>query len=538
MAQARSSTTGQCGHLDPTHPLYKKTIVVREWSKYGENWVGDIKKVETKGRACDLCRTIFLSREAYIEGWSTTLWQRTVYCILAFFTATGSGDESFKVELMHIWIGEAYHVLVCCLLLVQSESQTKVRIDFKVDWDCRDRGTLETPEHAKHLQDLADLKDLFKWYDIAAEPAGTKFLKKSNADSKKSTTGIVAAVFKRANEYGARTIKMSRADQASNNSETAVPVESKRAVEANQPSIFDRLAEQLNLKIWLEHCDGKKPKVDKKGDLMQRGSCAILQYISPTWAAKYWLNRYGTNECEPWKAGDLLWQQVDNPDGDRVRQLASVMNTIIPVEVLQRAHAVVNTSRDTKQQESQRKGNGTEKEITIPREEDDIILRVEPGFENELAAALFMFMCCDLQPGPAPMDPGDYRRDNPAWTGRVDLMNDICAVQGNSSGDWRGQHTFQTGQEWLRRRYDFAVKAIDGIDDEVPADLMVTLTPWDGIDEKWSCKPAYIDAMRLPTAEGVEVRAGKPAYINKLVRWWRRNRDRALSTFGLDEGEN
>lgn len=89
---------------------------------------------------------------------------------------------------------------------------------------------------------------------------------------------------------------------------------------------------------------------------------------------------------------------VPDPESDRLRELADVMNTFIPVEALE--------SRDENSKS------------TEP-------LHVPSGWIHELPAALFMFMCCPLESG------------RPAWTARVELMHQ------------------QRGQSWLRDRCNY-----------------------------------------------------------------------------------
>lgn len=103
------------------------------------------------------------------------------------------------------------------------------------------------------------------------------------------------------------------------------------------------------------------------------------------------------------KKGELLWDAsaVPNPEHDRLRELADVVDTFIPVEVLGK--------------------NPEKRQAEQP-------MRVRKEFEKELAAALFVYMCCVLGDG------------KPAWTARVRRMHDTV---GGEDG---------VGQDWLKQR--------------------------------------------------------------------------------------
>lgn len=108
------------------------------------------------------------------------------------------------------------------------------------------------------------------------------------------------------------------------------------------------------------------------------------------------------------KEGELLWDAsaVPNPEHDRLRELADVMNTFIPVEAL--------CAEPT-------------------REKKKSIFRVRKGFEKELTAALFAFMCCSLN------------SMKPAWTARVGMMHNLP------------DGVEHTDQDWLRERCIYAL---------------------------------------------------------------------------------
>ncbi|KAF4996357.1 hypothetical protein FDECE_12501 [Fusarium decemcellulare] len=158
-------------------------------------------------------------------------------------------------------------------------------------------------------------------------------------------------------------------------------------------------------------------------------------------------------------AGDRLWKVVENPKDDRLREVSDVLNTFIPVEALKKMGP-----------------NQT--------------ARVEDGYEDELMGALFIFMCCEFSP-PMESDPRQstlYNYAVPAWTARVTMIHDTCEGRGHLPGPESDKcndlahfrqfkEHWQTGQEWLRRRYTFAVKV-----KQQETKPEVQLSRWDGVN--------------------------------------------------------
>lgn len=119
---------------------------------------------------------------------------------------------------------------------------------------------------------------------------------------------------------------------------------------------------------------------------------------------------YLNNERESMKTAEgkenrLLFDAsaVSVPENDRLRELSDVMNTLIPVEILDKV--VEKKPKSTESTE---------------------ILRMRTGLKWELKAAIFMYMCCLRDEG------------SPAWTERVQLMHEV------------------KGRAWLKERFDFA----------------------------------------------------------------------------------
>lgn len=259
----------------------------------------------------------------------------------------------------------------------------------------------------------------------------------------------------------------------------------------------------------------------------------------------------GKPQKESWRPGELLWQRVQSPEDDRLRLLSSVMNTFIPVEALEnkaqpiepdQAKGETSKSSRTNQHKGSSKTSNAKGEApgTAEKESsknnkkqdttnnDPVIFRVESGYENELAAALFMYMCCELEPGPDPAtafphqpsfphQPGASRRDDPGWTARVDMMNDKCSDHEHALGHCpdkqhnEGQETYQTGQEWLRRRYEYAI-AVLGEDDQSKQKKAKAkthkprLSVWSGIKAgKWISVPREANKVTYPSVDAFEL---------------------------------
>jgi hypothetical protein len=139
---------------------------------------------------------------------------------------------------------------------------------------------------------------------------------------------------------------------------------------------------------------------------------------------------------QPSLPGELLWEPPAKTGGDRLRELSDVMNTFIPVEIL-----------------------GKEMDASQ-------VLRVDPRFRGELAAALFMYMCSER---PVKVRKGSKRDDKlefrvvPVWMARVDMMHDTYGdVQNEERAPYHDyMHptplpASQIGQEWLQDIYNIS----------------------------------------------------------------------------------
>jgi WD40 repeat protein len=183
--------------------------------------------------------------------------------------------------------------------------------------------------------------------------------------------------------------------------------------------------------------------------------------------------------------GDILWKPVDPDLQSRLGELADVTNTFIPIDVLKEVD-----------REIEEKGKHKSVAVKVP---DDT-------YRNDLMAALFVYMCCNLIPSRYRFDAlhGNYL----GWTARVEMMHDRCVdrhperdecldiktfeaalnyMENHMVGETAeaqkvlndsrqysnsekskqdlvdlftshcGQSRQQTGQEWLKRRFCFAL---------------------------------------------------------------------------------
>ena len=191
---------------------------------------------------------------------------------------------------------------------------------------------------------------------------------------------------------------------------------------------FDHIPVQVkNSAVWVELCYRYAPKICVIGHRSGFIEAAALVGI-PT----FYLN----NEREDitpgndfMKSGEVLWKPIKEPGGSRLRLLGTAMDTFIAIESLydpepkkgsKKASEIskdaTDRSNDDKQKQCPRCKN-----LKPPKE----IYEVQDKYKDELAAALFMYMCCELIP--SKQDPGPIKamqRGNvPAWTQRVWLMH-------------------------------------------------------------------------------------------------------------------
>lgn len=141
-------------------------------------------------------------------------------------------------------------------------------------------------------------------------------------------------------------------------------------------------------------------------------------------------------------AGDTIWKPVsaDHSESDetkRLQKLANVMNTLIPLYVLvkvadSKASGSPESKKPTAQASKLRGPQHKDSRPSGPSKEPSSEKRVDAKYEDELMAALFMYMCCSLEPS-------RYKRNTdvrkPGWTARVDMMHDQCTHPVSECGD-------------------------------------------------------------------------------------------------------
>jgi hypothetical protein len=123
----------------------------------------------------------------------------------------------------------------------------------------------------------------------------------------------------------------------------------------------------------------------------------------------------------------LLWRAsvVGCPENDRLRELADVVNTLIPVEALEENARMVKGK------------NGVAQKVYLVADE----------LAKELRAAIFIYMCCRVKPGLA------------AWTFRVEMMHQEAEAGVEEA----------PAQKWLRKRWLFATGQ-DTQEDKLPTE--------------------------------------------------------------------
>jgi hypothetical protein len=149
----------------------------------------------------------------------------------------------------------------------------------------------------------------------------------------------------------------------------------------------------------------------------------------------YLNNERLTMDKEVHPPGELLWKPVESPKHDRLRELADVMDTLIPVEALE----------------------------TKPIGK---VLRIDKECKDDLAAALFMYMCWAFEKNIT------TETATPGWVYRVSMMHRQCEGHDHdkSPGKYRNDSYHSEnepkiirGQRCLEQRYLFASTRKSGI---------------------------------------------------------------------------
>ena len=213
---------------------------------------------------------------------------------------------------------------------------------------------------------------------------------------------------------------------------------------------FDHLPVQVKiLAIWNTLCQRYYPKMCVIGH-----RSGFIEGAALIGIPVFYLNNERENfERKEHRPGHNLWGPVKNPEHDRLRELADVVDRIIPVEVLR---------------------NEPTKEVLTPGFPPRKVFQVHKAYKSELSAALYMYMCCNLVPefykfsrlysclgDESDLQPGQI----PVWTARVAMMHDICREhtpeqQGRQdTKHFSDKNMSRTGQEWLRQRFSVATKA-------------------------------------------------------------------------------
>ena len=230
---------------------------------------------------------------------------------------------------------------------------------------------------------------------------------------------------------------------------------------------FDHLPVQVKIMaVWVALCYRYSPKMCVIGHRSGFIEAAALVGI-PVF---YLNNERGDiakagNGVEP---GDLLWTPIKNPAGDRLRMLGDVMNTFVSIESLgppesmdvnnsnnvlgERSPNVKSTNETSKTSErpaGRKEPPAKKSKVNVrPSTPGEPTLRVQENFKNELAAAFYMYMCCEVPTHVQDVDSSAQatpEKTLPAWTQRVFLMHG------------------EDGRQWLEEKYDTAIGVIQEV---------------------------------------------------------------------------
>jgi hypothetical protein len=196
-------------------------------------------------------RTFTINKTRYDEGWEISpehfrSLEAPQNVPLEFSQENPLTQMQFVVQLESDQIGEAYHVLICLLLLNHTNLRARTSISVQVTYN-------SYPNDERKQESIQKLKDLLKWYQI--NPSSQRQLP---SISKGNATRIIAAAFR-------------AADDQTYNKDGAHP---------DQAGLYHLIRTSLGLQL-ANHF--KLPESELAPE---------ITYLCPAYAAKYWLNRY------------------------------------------------------------------------------------------------------------------------------------------------------------------------------------------------------------------------------------------------------
>lgn len=288
-----------------------------------------------------------------------------------------------------------------------------------------------------------------------------------------------------------------------NNSEVAEWKEVEQFWSKYRDLNFDHVPVQVkNLAIWVMLHNRYAPDVCVIGH--RSGFIEAAAFIG---MPVFYLNNERANITgNPTERGGLLWTPVSDPEGDRLRMASDVMDTLIPIEsfaappvfkVLPNhfdrrssnssktsgqagsgklakpfqaskrfgkaaVNATVATGRGVSNALGGKQGNvdntSTPAEVGRKQKLADVpneVLthRVEDEYKQELAGALFMFMCCALPCYYKDHHGAEQHDYLPTWKQRVFLMHGGHAQDGQEEA--ARALAASIGQQWLKVQYEF-----------------------------------------------------------------------------------
>lgn len=161
--------------------------------------------------------------------------------------ANGKGDwEPFAVELESGQFGEAYHVLVCQLLLKQARPKIRESLQVQVTY----KPCSNSDEKQRWMKEI---KDLLHWYKSSDASQGQRL---GGPVAKSNATSVIASAFRAANAYN------------------------KNKAPGNKLDLSLLIRKSLQLQM------------EKDTNPWNCTLARDTRYLCPAYDAKYWLNRY------------------------------------------------------------------------------------------------------------------------------------------------------------------------------------------------------------------------------------------------------
>ena len=226
-------------------------IVYPFWKGYADTSLVSSKPSESQIHGQHRASSLY---SVHLEEWKTL---KKLAFPLTFIAAYN--QDILPIKLHSREVGEAYHVLICCFLL-QNSTDLKVRVDFEYKQDVKKNEQV----NKRNKQGIKEIQDLFDWYRITNPPGSDRAAR--FPVGKEKVTKVIAAAFRASND--------------------STPME--HVNHCPPAELFERIREILVADPWSLMTN--KPEMSDK---LNR------KYFWPSYAAKYWLNRYFSLTDQP-----------------------------------------------------------------------------------------------------------------------------------------------------------------------------------------------------------------------------------------------